>query len=106
MKKRIAGAPKFPRGLVKNSPEYKEWAAAYARAKRAANRQRFEEAEPSKMARAALDLLLDLADFYKRGEAKIQIPERLWPSFVTLLQRSGHAATIQETDVLRRVVSE
>jgi hypothetical protein len=49
---------------------------------------------------------LELASLYKKDEARIQIPEKLWPSFATLLRRSGNAATVQEADILRRVVSE
>lgn len=106
MRKRIPGAPRFPRGVARDSEEYKRWAADYAKAKRASQKQAYEVEPAPRVARAAVDLLLDLAALYKKEEAKIQIPEKLWPSFATLLRRSGHAATIQEADVLRRVVSE
>lgn len=106
MRKKIPGAPRFPRGAVRGSEEYKTWAAAYAKAKRAQDKKSFEPEPAPKIARAAVELLLDLASFYKKEETRIQIPEKLWPSFATLLRRSGSAATIQETDLLRRVVSE
>lgn len=106
MRKRIPGAPKFPKGLVRGSAEYKEWAAAYARAKRADQKTAYKPEPVEKVARAAVDLLLELASLYKKDEARIQIPEKLWPSFATLLRRSGNTATVQEADILRRVVSE
>ena len=107
MKPKVPGAPRYPRGVPRDSDEYRAWAAAYARARRAEEKQSayFEEEPVPKIARAALDLLLDLSLLYKEGP-RVEIPERLWPSFATALRRCGRWATIQELDLLRRARSD
>jgi hypothetical protein len=108
MKEKIPGAPVYLKGVEKGSAVYKEWAAEYARAKRAylSKRNAYQPAFSSQIIAATLELLLDIARNYRSDEPKIKIPAWLWPSFATALSKCGYAATIEELDLLRRVVSE
>ena len=108
MKEKIPNAPTYPQGSERGSEVYKEWAAEYARAKRAylSKRSAYKPAFSSQIIKASLDLLLDIAKNYKTDEPKIRIPAWLWPGFATTLSKCGYAATIEELDLLRRVVSE